>query len=76
MSFEEWLIMEKTYSIKAARDVESRMKRVKSLIEKSEIDLDAIKELETKGAFNVLSVSVKSQLRRAVRLYCEYCDYE
>ena len=52
------------------------MKRVKSLIEKSEIDLDTIKELETKEKFNVLSVSVKSQLRRAVRLYCEYCDYE
>lgn len=76
MSFEEWLILEKRYSTKAAKDVGSRIKRVKSIIEKSEIFLDAIKELETKESFNALSVSVKSQLRRAIRLYCEYCKYE
>ncbi len=68
----EWLENNKSFSNKAARDVISRLKRVQHLIGEESIPKDAILRLATSKEFNQLSMCIKSQLRRAVRLYFEF----
>lgn len=72
MNFSEWLIKEKEYSLKASHDVASRLKRVQSLLGVEEIPQNAVERLEAVANFKILSMSVKSQLRRASKLYLEY----
>lgn len=71
-AFSEWLVETKSLTERSSRDVVSRLKRVLVLINKSEITEDTLKMLEKNNEFQVLSMSVKSQLRRSVRLYFEY----
>lgn len=72
MSFTEWLMKTKGYTAKSAHDVESRMKRVYALIGKETVNENTFAELTRRASFSALSVSVKSQLKRAVTLYLEY----
>ena len=71
-AFSEWLVETKCLTERSSRDVVSRLKRVLVLINKSEITEDTLQMLENNNEFQVLSMSVKSQLRRSVRLYFEY----
>lgn len=73
MPFRQWLVEKEGYSSRAAGDVVSRVKRANKLHPMSTIpvyyylcDLDQVKE------FDHLSVNVKSQIRRAVKLYSKY----
>lgn len=73
-SFVSWLIEKKGLRKKSARDVISRIKRVKkfvNLIKKSTAE-KIINDLNSDKRFCRLSVAVKSQMRRAVRLYFTY----
>lgn len=70
--FINWLLEEKGISKKSAHDYASRLRRATQLLEKNELDVNALGELEKIDNFKTLSVSVKSQVRRTVRLYLEY----
>lgn len=72
MEFNDWLIQKKGYSEKSAKDVLSRQKRACKLVHKEEISQVTLQQLEKSSGFNDLSTSVKSQLRRAVRLNAIY----
>ena len=70
--FKSWLLYNKNYSKKVSVDIISRIKRALSLLGTDSITSDTLEELEKDDIFKSLSVSVKSQIRRAVRLYIEY----
>lgn len=72
MEFREWLIKEKQYSERASRDVQSRLKRALLLSGEKEITSETLAKIEANTVFKELSLSVKSQIRRAVKLYQEY----
>lgn len=73
IGFLEWLVNKKGYGIRSTRDVVSRMKRVSTIISLPEdIDEHMILLLNRNPLFNELSVSVRSQLRRALRLMIEF----
>lgn len=72
MNFREWLINEKQYSDRASRDVQSRLKRALVLSGEEEVSADTLTKIEANMEFKSLSMSVKSQLRRAVKFYQEY----
>lgn len=73
-SFSEWLKSQTTLTTNVVNDTNSRLNRVKRLIGDVDNDnVDALlNKLENEEAFLSLSRTVKSQLRRALRLYCEY----
>lgn len=70
--FVNWLIVKKNYTTKSAHDVQSRLKRVQTIVRNQDIVDNTIAFLEKEGDFQCLTVSVKSQLRRTVRLYLQY----
>jgi DNA (cytosine-5)-methyltransferase 1 len=73
-NLQKWLIDAKFMSKKSAGDVVSRLKRANTIIE-----IDVPVEIETllfhfsgKPAFKALTQTVRSQLKRAIRLYKEF----
>ena len=72
MDFVEWLETEKGFSRKGAIDVRSRTLRVKEMLQIKKITAKSIADLNELDEFQDLSASIKSQLRRACRLYLEY----
>jgi DNA (cytosine-5)-methyltransferase 1 len=72
--FREWLKNIKDFTKNSADDVVSRVKRAKSIME---IDLPTdtdtlLFHFMGKPAFKVLTTTVKSQLKRAIKLYKEF----
>ena len=67
-----WLIEKRGYSPRSARDVECRINRVKKILGIDKITEKTINQLEENEVFNEMSVSVKSQMRVAVRIYLEF----
>ncbi|MCL2557490.1 MAG: hypothetical protein FWE09_03335 [Treponema sp.] len=72
--FREWLRDEKHLSKNSADDVISRIRRAKNIM-----DFDVPLEIETllfhfmgKPAFKALTITVRSQLKRAIKLYKEF----
>lgn len=68
--FVSWLIQEHQYSLKAARDVVSRCRRAENILsaqDYADVDLYLLR-LNQENAFKELSVSVRSQIRRAIKL--------
>lgn len=74
MEFLEWLQSERGYSRVVAGDINSRLKRVRRVLHQDNISDKTISNLEANESFSDFSVNIKSQLRRAVRLYLEYND--
>jgi len=72
MSFREWLVKEKQYSDRASRDVQSRLKRALALSGEEDVSAETLAKIESNMEFKGLSMSVKSQIRRAVKFYQEY----
>lgn len=72
MDFVAWLQKEKKLSKKSAYDVKSRLGRALIMTTEKEATKESICILEGDEVFKSLSISVKSHLRRAVRLYLEY----
>ena len=74
-AFREWLTTKHEYTPRSASNVISRLTRVSRILHtnRSSCDpLDIIHVLERHQEFNALSTSVKSQIRRAVRLHAEF----
>ena len=70
--YKKWLQDSKNLSYKVAMDNASRIKRAMAILCVENIGVDSIESLEKNEEFRSLSVSVKSQIRRAIRLYIEY----
>lgn len=71
-AFKIWLTNTKNFEAKSAMDVASRLKRCQAILGTDEMNEDSITKLENEEEFLVLSISVKSQLRRAVKLHLEF----
>ena len=71
--FSSWLA-DHGYSAKVQSDILSRLKRASTFINIDSYKRgdSALLNLERKSNFLTLSVGVKSQLRRSVRLYFEF----
>jgi DNA (cytosine-5)-methyltransferase 1 len=72
--FREWLKTTKSLSKDSADDVVSRIKRAKSIMEIDlPIDIDTLLfHFIGEPAFKTLTTTVKSQLKRAIKLYKEF----
>ena len=70
--FNSWLCEQKNYKERSARDACCRLKRVYLILNKESVNKETVDELEKKKEFKELSISVRSQLRKSVRLYLEY----
>ena len=70
--FKNWLQSEKGFSHKSANDTLSRLRRLESISAFSEDDDQYLLSLKTNSAFTSLTVSVKSQLKRAKTLFSEF----
>lgn len=70
--FKSWLCEQKNYTERSARDVCSRLKRVCLLLNKQNVDECKVDDLEINEEFKTLSMSVRSQLRKSVKLFLEY----
>jgi FtsH-binding integral membrane protein len=73
-NFKNWQQDNKHISHKVSMDNASRVKRAISFLGTENIVPDSLKDLETNTCFKALSVSVKSQIRRAMRLYIEFIN--
>ncbi|MBR1630128.1 MAG: hypothetical protein IJ679_12835 [Lachnospiraceae bacterium] len=69
--FKRWLRSNTEYSDAVIGDTASRIKRADNILNWSDTDTYLF-YLEKEHEFEVLSVSVRSQLRRAVKLYAAY----
>ena len=76
MEFLSWLTEKKGISLKGAKDIESRLRRVKKLLTIEKINANTLVEIEKNEEFLSLSRSVKSQLRRSIYLYSEFKSEE
>lgn len=75
LGFKQWLISNTTYSNRVVSNTISRLKRADRMhpVRPEEVYLF---ELEHTDGFNSLSVAVKSQIRKAVKLYFQYAKSE
>lgn len=69
--FKDWLKSNTTYSEAVIGDTASRMKRADNILEWNNSDTYLF-YLEKEEQFAVLSVSVRSQIRKAAKLYASY----
>ncbi len=72
MEFIEWLQKEKNYKEKTSHDIVSRLKRVKQFLGTVDEPIVALNGIENNKDFKCLTHSVRSQLRKALKLYEEY----
>lgn len=76
--FKNWLISNKDYSTKSAGDVISRLNRIDMLIklDLNDNEIKLVYLLDSNAQFLQLSNTVRSQLRRAIRLYKDFIRSE
>jgi DNA (cytosine-5)-methyltransferase 1 len=76
-AFHEWLKQTKTMSDRVKRDNVSRLRRANSIYPLTDNpDAHYVVELEQTPQFQLLTMSVRSQLKRAVALYAAYLRTE
>ncbi len=75
MEFIEWLQKEKNYKEKTSHDIVSRLKRVNQLLGTTDEPMVALNRIEKNNDFKCLTHSVRSQLRKALRLYDEFLKF-
>lgn len=71
ISFKKWLSINTKYSDAVIRDLASRMKRADSIVTWEPTTIYLFK-LEQSNSFKKINVSVKSQIRRAVKYYSQF----
>jgi DNA (cytosine-5)-methyltransferase 1 len=71
--FKGWLKSNTNYTDNVISDVVSRMKRANSIMEYDNSET-YLYYMERQEMFKKLSISVRSQIRKAVRLYEQYKD--
>jgi DNA (cytosine-5)-methyltransferase 1 len=72
--FTTWLKKSHALAERSARDVVSRLRRAACIVplDTSCDTVDLLHELSKKEEFKILAATVRSQLRRAIRLYREF----
>ena len=75
-NFFNWLTTEKKFSKRSASDAVSRLRRALIILDTKNIDLTSLEELNSSPKFNNCSKFVKSQLRRTISLYNEFCTIQ
>lgn len=73
-AFSEWLRKTKKYSDRSISDVFSRLNRANTILPNHEINHYFITDLERTNEFDELEVSVRSQIRKAIRLKIAYLN--
>lgn len=73
-AFSEWLRNTKKYSDRSISDVFSRLNRAHAMLPNHDFNHYLIPDLERTREFDELEVSVKSQIRKAIRLKLTYLD--
>lgn len=71
-AFSEWLRVTKGYSDRSISDVFSRLNRAKLILPNHDMNHYFIPDLERTEQFAKLDVSIKSQIRKAIRLKLNY----
>lgn len=76
--FKVWLSRNTTLESKVINDTASRLKRVSSMVNINDqmSTNKVISNFESDEQYMSLSISVRSQLKRALRLYREYKTFE
>ena len=76
--FKVWLSRNTTLESKVINDTASRLKRVSSIVNINDqmSTNKVISNFESDEQYMSLSISVRSQLKRALRLYREYKTFE
>lgn len=72
-NFKEWLKNHTKYSDAVIGDIVSRIKRADGILEWNSSDVYLF-YLEKEPRFEILSVSVRSQIKKAVKLYTTYAN--
>lgn len=73
--FKDWLNTNTTYTKETKSNILSRLKRADTILPLRNEKVYLFNLSQEKG-FQVLTVSVKSQVRRAVKLYFQYIDWK
>ncbi|MEY8257490.1 hypothetical protein AAK706_07130 [Erysipelotrichaceae bacterium 66-17] len=73
LGFKKWLVETCTYTEASIKDIISRLRRANNILEFKKEDVYLFR-LERCDEFKKLSVSVKSQIRKSVKLYFEYLN--
>lgn len=71
VGFKNWLATNTNYSDRVISDIVSRLKRADKILSVRPEELYLF-ELEHTEEFNKISTSVKSQIRKSVRLYNQF----
>ena len=75
--FRHWLVQDKHLSSLSAADVLSRVKRVKKILRIEVFNkTKTLPNLIESDDYKKGSLSIRSQLKRAVTLFIEYTDYK
>ena len=73
--FRQWLVNDKSLKYRSAKDVISRVKRlIKMGLDEESIKSKNLENIYECNDFCDLSMTVKSQLKRAANLYFEYLN--
>lgn len=72
--FNDWLLSEKNMSVRSAKDVISRYKRVERIVGAHYEDGAPLYLLIKSAKYDDLSMFIKSQLKRAATLYSEFLE--
>lgn len=70
--FLNWLQVDKGISLRSARDVLSRCRRITVITKVKEINENTMDKLLKSKEFNGFTTTIKSQLKRAITLYLEF----
>ena len=73
-AFSEWLRATKGYSDRSISDVFSRINRANLILPNHNMDHYFIPDLDRNAQFNELETSVRSQIRKAIRLKLAYLE--
>lgn len=71
--FSYWISENKNYSSPVIKDIISRLKRADKILNFSH-DSNYLKELSQNSEFNQLGSSIKSQIKKSVKLYNEFIE--
>lgn len=74
-AFKNWLFSSSDYSMKTVSNIISRLKRADAILPWYNEDVYLF-HLEQTDEYNELSLSVKSQIKKAVKLYFDYLKFE
>lgn len=72
----EWLVEEKNMSVRSAKDVLSRCRRICRILDIDTIEETTLKQLIETEEYNECSMFIKSQLKRTVTLYSEFLSWK